>query len=96
MVCFVVPMSLAMIIGAVRKKIPASFRINWLILLLSGGVISLVIDHIVNREITVAVTTTAVFEIGLLGSAMTIACIGIWITILIYTSRIEKHKSVTT
>jgi hypothetical protein len=95
MVCFIVPMTLAMIIGAIRKKIPSSYHINWLIMLLGGGVISLVIDHIVNQEIVLTQTAIMINEIALLGSAMAIACVGIWITMVIYVSRMENIKSKT-
>jgi hypothetical protein len=104
MACFVVPMSIAICIGAIRKKISVNLHINWLIMLLVGGTTMLIIDHIANQEIILyppfltamsSPTATAVMlkEMVTLGSAMTIVCIGIWIAMVVYTSKMEQIKS---
>jgi len=104
MACFVVPMTLAMIIGAIRKKIPAVYHINWLMMLLGGGVISLVIDHIASGEIvpyppfltamsTPAQTAVMINEIATLGSAMAVACVAIWLSLVLYVSKKENSKT---
>jgi hypothetical protein len=97
-------MSLAIIFGALRKKIPASYHINWLIMLLGGGVAALAVEHIAHQEIvpyppfltamnSPAQTAVMLNEITILGSVMAIACVGIWITMVMYVSKMENIKS---
>lgn len=103
MACFTVPMSLAIIIGALRKKIPASYHIDWLLLLLSGGVASLIVDHVAQGEIvpyppfftalsSSASTATMFQEMATIGVAMTAMCVMVWSALVVYVSRI-KQKS---
>jgi len=107
MACFIVPMSLAIGIGAIRKKIPASYHINWLIMLLGGGVAALALEHIAHQEVVPYLpfltamsspTDTAVMlhEMATIGSAMLIACLVVWIAMVVYVSRVEDVKSKTT
>ena len=112
MACFIVPMSLAIIVGAIRKRIPADYHINWLIMLLGGGVVALALEHIAHQEIVLyppfltamsspADTAVMLQEMATIGFAMLIACIAIWIVMVVYVSRVEniksrlKHKRVT-
>lgn len=96
-------MSVAIIIGAIKKKIPAALHINWLLMLLGGGVIALAFEHVAHQEVVpyppflTAMTSpadTAVMlqEMATIGSAMLLACVAIWITMVLYVSRIEKAK----
>lgn len=107
MACFIVPMSLAIVIGAIRKKIPASYHINWLIMLLGGGVAALALEHIAHQEIVLyppfltAMSSSSEIaimlqEMATIGSAMVIACVIIWVVLLIYSSKMEDIKSKTT
>ncbi len=104
MACFIVPMSLALGIGAIRKKIPASFHINWLIMLLGGGVAALTLEHIAHQEVVLyppfltamsspADTSVMLYEMATIGSAMLIACVVIWVAMVVYVSRVEDGKS---
>lgn len=104
MACFIVPMSLAIVVGAIRKKIPASYHINWLIMLLGGGVAALVLEHIAHQEVVLyppfltamsSPSDTAVMfqEMATIGSAMLIVCVVIWIAMVVYVSRVEDIKS---
>jgi hypothetical protein len=97
-------MSLAIVIGAIRKKIPASYHINWLITLLGGGVAALALEHIAHQEVVLyppfltamsspSDTAVMLHEMATIGSAMVIACIVIWITMVVYVSRAENVKS---
>jgi hypothetical protein len=105
--CFIVPMSLAIVVGAIRNKIPASFHINWLIMLLGGGVAALALEHIAHQEIvpyppfltamsSPSATAVMLQEMATIGSAMVIACVVIWVAMVVYVSRIESNKSKTT
>jgi hypothetical protein len=107
MACFIVPMSLAIGIGAIRKKIPASYHISWLLMLLGGGVAALALEHIAHEEIVLyppfltamsspADVSAMLYEMATIGSAMLIACVVIWIIMVACTSRMEGIKSKTT
>ena len=97
-------MSLAIAIGAIRKKIPASYHINWLIMLLGGGVVALALEHIAHQEVvlyppfltamsTPAATMVMLQEMATIGSAMVIACVVIWIILVSLASRVHDSKS---
>ena len=107
MACFIVPMSLAIGIGAIRKKISAAYHINWLIALLGGGVVALTLEHIAHGEIVLyppfltamsspAETAVMLNEMATIGSAMAIVCVVIWVVLVVYASRMERIKSKTT
>jgi len=104
MACFTVPMSLAIVIGAIRKKIPAKYHINWLLMLLGGGVVALALEHIAHQEVvpyppfltamnSPADTATMLHEIATIGVAIALACVVIWIAMVVYVSRMEGIKS---
>ena len=109
MACFIVPMSLALGIGVIRKKIPAALHINWLLMLFGGGVAALALEHVAHQEIVLyppfltamsspAQTIVMLQEMATIGSAMTFACVGLWIIMVICASRMEsklKHSHMT-
>lgn len=99
-------MSLAIVIGAIRKKIPATLHINWLIALLGGGVVALALEHIAHGEVVLyppfltamsspADTAVMLHEMATIGSAMAIVCVVIWAVMVVYTSRMERITSKT-
>jgi hypothetical protein len=103
MACFTVPMTLAIVIGAIRKKIPASYHINWLIGLLGGGVVALAVEHIAHGEVVLyppflsamsspADTATMLHEIATVGVAMAVVCVAIWASMVLYVSWVENTK----
>jgi hypothetical protein len=96
-------MSLAIVIGAIRKKIPASYHINWLIALLGGGVVALAVEHIAHGEVVLyppfltamsspADTATMLHEMATVGVAMAIVCVAIWASMVLYVSWVENTK----
>ena len=104
MACFTVPMSLAIVIGAIRKKVPAKYHINWLMALLGGGVVALAVEHIAHGEVVMyppfltamsspSDTTAMLHEIATVGVAMAVVCIAVWIAMVVYVSRVEDVKS---
>jgi FtsH-binding integral membrane protein len=104
MACFIVPMSLAIGIGAIRKKIPEAYHINWLLMLLGGGVVALAFEHVAHQEIVLyppfltAMSSTAdtavmLQEMATIGSAMLLACVFIWIGMVVYVSKMKETKS---
>ena len=103
MACFIVPMSLAIAIGAIKKKIPAYYHINWLLMLLGGGTVALAVEHIAHQEVVLfppfltamsspSAIAVMLQEMATIGSAMLLACVGIWITMVVYSSRIENKN----
>jgi hypothetical protein len=107
MACFIVPMSVAIVIGAIRKKIPAALHINWLIALLGGGVVALAVEHIAHGEVVLyppfltamsspAETAVMLSEMATIGSAMAIVCVLIWVGMVVYASRVQSIQSTTT
>jgi hypothetical protein len=97
-------MSLAIVIGAIRKKIPAKYHINWLITLLGGGVVALAVEHIAHGEVVMyppfltamsSISDTAVMlhEIATVGVAMAVVCVAVWIAMVVYVSKVENVKS---
>lgn len=104
MACFTVPMSLAIVIGAIRKKIPAKYHVNWLLSLLGGGVVALLLEHIAHGEVVPyppfftamknpADTATMLHEMATVGVAMAVVCVTVWIAMVVYVSRVEDVKS---
>ncbi len=107
MACFIVPMTLAIGIGAIRKKISTAYHIDWLIALLGGGAAAVALEHIAQGEIMLyapfltamsspAETAIMLREMATTGSAMAIVCVVIWVVMVAYASRMERIKSKTT
>jgi len=106
MACFIVPLTVALGIGAFKNKISQVYHINWLLMLLGGGVLALLLEHIAHQEVVLyppfltAINNPAnipgmLYEMATLGSAMTIACVAIWILLIAYVSRAEHTKKKT-
>ena len=104
MACFIVPMALAIGIGAIRKKISAKYHINWLIALLGGGVVALAVEHIAHGEVVMyppfltamsspSDTAVMLHEMATVGVAMAVVCVAVWIAMVLYVSRVEDAKS---
>ena len=51
MACFIAPAAAAVVTSVIRKKVPAKYHIDWLLLMLWGGVLMLVVDHIASGEV---------------------------------------------
>jgi hypothetical protein len=82
-----------------RKKIPAALKIGWLNIMLWGGVVMLVIEHIAHGEVVfyppflTAMQNPAdipimLQELATVGGTMTIAIVVVWIILVAITSRI--------
>ena len=104
MACFIVPMSLAIIAGAIRNKLPPSLHLNWLVMLLGGGVVALAFEHIAHEEIVLYPpfltamsnpTATAVMlqEMAMIGSVMVVTCVVLWAIMVAFASRVQDSKS---
>ena len=100
MACFLLAMSVAIITTTFRKKVPAKYHINWLNMLLWGGVLGLSLEHVAHQEIvpyfpflsamgSAADATAMLQEIATIGTAMLVACVSIWIVMLLVASRFD-------
>ncbi|MFA6918524.1 MAG: hypothetical protein WC244_00185 [Patescibacteria group bacterium] len=103
MACLIAPATVAVITTVVRKKIPAKYHIEWLNTMLWGGVIMLIIDHVISGEIVFyppfltamrspADTIVMLKEIATTGVAMTIAIFLSWTVMILIANRTEKLK----
>lgn len=102
MACFLTPAAAAIVTTSVRKKIPAKYHFDWLIMMLWGGVIMLIVDHLLNGEIIfyppfLTANFYEVFsEIIRIGLPMTISIILMWGIIVLVANklvRIRKKKA---
>jgi hypothetical protein len=51
MACFLIPLGLAVITTLFRRKFPEKYRVNWLNVLLWGGVVMLAVEHVAHGEV---------------------------------------------
>ena len=51
MACFAAPATVAIITTVIKKKVPERYHPEWLLLMLWGGVLMLIVDHIATGEI---------------------------------------------
>lgn len=100
MACFVAPASAAIAATVVRKKIPAKYQINKLLLMLWGGTAMLVVDHVLNGEIVPDYPFfTAGFaqiwhEILRVGVPMTAVIFSIW-AVMVIVSAVKKERALS-
>jgi len=98
MVCFLAPMGLAIITTALRKKIPETYKISWLNIMLWGGVLMLAVEHIAHEEVVLyppfltamenpADIPVMLQEIATIGGTMTIAIVSVWGMLVALTLR---------
>ena len=51
MACLLAPATAVIVITTIKKKVPEKYHLDWLLLMLWGGVLMLIVDHIANGEI---------------------------------------------
>ncbi|MEM0492897.1 MAG: hypothetical protein QXS02_02930 [Candidatus Thermoplasmatota archaeon] len=104
MACFIVPMSLGVVTTLLRKKIPEGLKIQWLNIMLWGGVLMLAVEHIAHEEIVFyppfltamsnpADTQVMLHEMATIGVAMTLAILAVWLVLVVLTSTLSKRSS---
>ncbi len=107
MACFIAPMSLAIVTTIFRKKIPENLKINWLNVMIWGGVIMLAVEHIAHGEVVLyppfltAMQTPSEIpvmlqEMATIGGTMTIAIVCIWLVMIFISQRINEKEIITT
>lgn len=104
MACFLAPTAAAIITTRLRKKIPQKYHIEWLNLMLWGGVVMLIIDHIQSGEIILsppfltamqnsANILTALKEIATTGTAMTLSVFVVWTAMVLIVNMTDKKEA---
>jgi len=103
MACFLTPMAVGIVTTALRKKVPEKYHINWLNLMLWGGVVMLAVEHICHREISpyppflTADLSEVLSEILIVGVPMAASIVLLWGIMVIVTARMsERVKYVET
>lgn len=105
MACFTAPASIAIVTTICRKKIPEKYHINWLNSLLWGGVAGLALEHVAHGEIVPfppfftamknpADTVTMFHEILTTGVAMLVACVIVWIAIVLIAASLKAKTQI--
>jgi hypothetical protein len=98
MACFIAPTTAAIITTSLRKKIPAKYHMEWLIMLLWGGTIMLIVDHIISGELVAyppfltANPSKMIPEILTTGVIMTVSVICIWLVMLFINKKVKVQK----
>lgn len=96
MVCYAIPTIAAIIHHATRKNIEGlktSIHQLWLTLLLVGGAIFGIVDHLINGELFL-IGENIVFDL-LLGTVITIVTIAVWAVIVIVVKKADKPAAKT-
>jgi nitric oxide reductase large subunit len=97
MVCYAVPTVAAIIHHATRKNVDSmkkSVYQLWLTLLLLGGAIFGIVDHLINGELFL-IGENLGFDI-LLGTIITIVTIAVWTVLVFVDKKANKPQTKTT
>jgi len=84
MACFLVPMGLALVTTALRKRFPENLRISWLNALLWGAVLMLAVEHLAHGEVVpyppflTKGISEVLPEMLQVGFPMTLSMVGVW------------------
>lgn len=102
MACFLTPTAAAIITASIKKKVSPKYHLEWLNTMLWGGVLMLVVDHIISGEITIfppfltalknpADIPVMLREIVTVGGAMTITVIIAWAAMVLVANFFERR-----
>jgi len=98
MACFTVPTTAAIVVTAIRKKIPAKYHVDWLLLMLWGGVLMLIVDHLHSGELVpyppflTAGIDAIIPEVLEVGVPMTIIVFLMWGLMVSVANRWDQKK----
>lgn len=91
MACFVVPMGVAILTTTLRKKFPERLHIDWLNLMLWGGTVMFIVEHIIHKELVLYPPfftkggDEIFYEIVQIGVPITLAIFFVW-GVLVFVS----------
>jgi len=100
MACFLVPMALGILTTILRKFFPAKYKIEWLNMMLWGGVLMLAVEHLAHGEVTpyppfltagVEHIIPELFEVGV---PMAMSIVVVWSIMVMVSTRLEHVETV--
>lgn len=89
MACFLAPTAAAIVTASIKKKVPPNYHLEWLNTMLWGGVIMLIVDHIINKEIFSPIIWQ---EVLVIGGSMTLAIICVWMIMVLFANLAIKSR----
>ena len=95
MACFLVPMGLALVTTALRKRFPEKLQISWLNALLWGAVLMLAVEHLAHGEVVpyppflTKGLPEVLPEMLQVGVPMTLSMVGVWSGMLLVDCRLK-------
>ena len=103
MACFLAPATAAIITTSVRKKIAPKYHLEWLNIMLWGGVIMLAVEHIAHGELVLyppfltAMQNSAdipvmLQELVTIGGTMTIVIVLVWTIMVLAANKAAKIR----
>lgn len=98
MACFTAPVAAAIAAGAIKKRIPANYHIEWLLAILWGGVAWLAPEHIYRGEVVfyppffTAGIDKIIPEIIKIGIPMVLLPTAAWLGMLAVSSFFKSRK----
>ena len=104
MACFLVAATVGVFTTAFRNKIPEKYHIDWLNIMIWGGVLALLVEHIWHGEIVpwfpflTAMsdpedTMTMLTEMAEIGIPMLLGLVALWLTMVFLASRITVSET---
>jgi len=99
--CLVAPATAAIVTSFCKKKIPAKYHFDWLILMYIGGTVMLLVDHVLNGEIVfyfpffTAGRDEILREIIGVGIPMTFALLLFWLILVTVVNALHKRSTLT-
>lgn len=105
MACFVTPTVAAIISTAMKKKVDPRWHFNWLLQMLWGGVVMLIVDHLISGELSIyppfltalkSPEETAIMfkEMFVVGGLMTAAILAVWaVMVMVSNLKVIKENS---
>ena len=105
MACFVTPTVVAIIATTMKKKIDPKYHFNWLLQMLWGGVVMLIVDHLISGELSIyppfltalkSPEEMAIMfkEMLVVGGLMTAAILAVWaVMVLVSNLKMIKENS---
>lgn len=100
MACFLVAATVGIFTTAFRNKIPEKYHIGWLNVMIWGGVLALLVEHIWHGEIVPwppfltamsdpADTAEMLAEMGEIGVPMLLIIVAIWAVMVFIANRVS-------
>lgn len=86
-------MAAGIVTASLRKHIPERYRIDWLNYMLWGGVIMLLVDHIINGEIVMHPPfftrgfDEIIEEMLMVGVPMTVSVVVFWAVLVMFSAK---------